>query len=232
MRDQAWRSDLATTVLVTVELATAATLGALLLGVPLSWWLARRQGVGRDMIGALVSLPLVLPPTVLGFYMLLVLGPQGAGAVASRLWGLRTLAFTFPGLALAATVAALPYVVQSARAVFETMGLRPLEIAATLRASPWRAFWTVALPLATPGLLAGAVLAFAHTIGEFGLILMIGGDIPGQTRVLSVMLFDEVEADRWGNAHLLAFGMALFAFVVILGLAALQRFLGRAFRME
>jgi len=166
---------------------------------------------------------LVLPPTVLGFYLLVALGPMGPGGLLASLWGARTLAFTFPGLVIGSVLYSTPFVVQPIRNAFESMGERPLEVAATLRASPSRAFWTVALPLAKPGFLTGAVLGFAHTVGEFGVVLMIGGSIPGKTKVLSVAIFDYVETSQWREANILAAGMVLFAFAVILAMTLVER---------
>ena len=169
-------------VLLTIELATVTTLVLLVVATPLAWWLARSGAWWKEGVAAIVSLPMVLPPTVLGFYLLIALGAGGPGGAVASLWGARTLAFTFTGLVVGSVVASMPFVVQPIRNAFAAIGDRPLEVAATLRASPRRAFWTVALPLASPGLLSGAVLGFAHTVGEFGVVLMIGGNIPGRTR--------------------------------------------------
>jgi molybdate transport system permease protein len=171
---------------------------------------------------------MVLPPTVLGFYLLIVLGPSGPGGWIAGLWGARTLAFTFTGLVIASILSSMPFVVQPIRNAFAALGDRPLEAAATLRASPTRAFWTVALPLASPGLLTGAVLGFAHTVGEFGVILMIGGNIPGRTRVMSTAIFDYVETMQWREANILAGGMVVFAFAVILSMTLLEKRFTRA----
>jgi molybdate transport system permease protein len=165
----------------------------------------------------------VLPPTVLGFYLLVLLGPNGPGGWIASLWGGRTLAFTFEGLVVGSVLYSMPFVVQPIRNAFAAMGERPLEVAATLRASPARSFWTVAVPLARPGFLTAGVLGFAHTIGEFGLVLMIGGNIPGRTRVLSVAIFDYVETSRWGEASLLAGAMVIFAFAVILTVTLIDK---------
>ena len=170
----------------------------------------------------------MLPPTVLGFYLLVTLGPSGPGGALASLWGARTLAFTFEGLVIGSVVYSLPFVVQPIRNAFEAMGERPLEVAATLRASPWRSFWTVAVPLARPGFLTGAVLGFAHTVGEFGVVLMIGGNIPGETKVLSVAIYDFVETLRWREANILAGGMVIFAFVVILSMTLIDKRMRRA----
>ena len=189
----------------------------------IAWWLARSKAWFKEAAAAIISLPMVLPPTVLGFYLLIALGPDGPGGAIASLWGARTLAFTFTGLVIGSIISSMPFVVQPIRNAFEAIGDRPLEVAATLRASPRRAFWTVALPLASPGLLTGAVLGFAHTVGEFGVILMIGGNIPGRTRVMSTAIFDFVETMRWREANLLAGGMVVFAFVVILSMTLIQK---------
>ncbi len=202
-------------VRLTVELAAITTLILLLVGTPLAWWLARTEAWWKEGVAAVVAMPLVLPPTVLGFYLLVALGPDGPGGAIAALWGGRTLAFTFGGLVIGSVIYSLPFVVQPIRNAFEAIGERPLEVAATLRASPRRVFWTVAVPLARPGFLTGAVLGFAHTVGEFGVVLMIGGNIPGSTRVLSVAIYDYVETSQWREASILAGGMVVFAFVVV-----------------
>lgn len=215
------------TILLTLQLAAVTTGIALLVGTPLAWWLARSKARWKEVVAALVALPLVLPPTVLGFYLLLLLGPNGPGGWVAGLWGGRTLAFTFQALVIGSVVASMPFVVQPVRNAFEAMGDRPMEVAATLRASKLDAFFTVALPLARRGLLTAAVLGFAHTIGEFGVVLMIGGGIPGETKVLSIAIYDFVETLRWREAHLLAGGMLAFSFAVILAMMLLD---GRATR--
>ena len=215
--------DLGRIILLTLQLATITTLVLLLLATPLAWWLARSPSRWKEVVAAFVSLPIVLPPTVLGFYLLVALGPQGPGGALAGLWGGRTLAFTFEGLVIGSIIYSLPFVVQPVRNAFVAMGDRPLEAAATLRASPWRAFWTVALPMASPGLLTGAILGFAHTIGEFGVVLMIGGNIPGRTRVLSTAIFDYVENSQWREANILAGGMVVFAFAVVLAMILLEK---------
>jgi len=203
-------------VLLTLKLATITTLVLLILGTPLAWWLARSKTKWKEVIGAIVALPLVLPPTVLGFYLLLILGPSSpVGQAATAVFG-QSLPFTFEGLVVGSVIYSLPFVVQPVRNAFEAIGDRPLEVAATLRASPLDAFFTVALPLARPGLLTGAVLGFAHTMGEFGVVLMIGENIPGETKVLSVAIYDFVETLEWAKAHILAAGMVIFSFLVIL----------------
>lgn len=203
-------------VILTLKLATITTLVLLVVGTPMAWWLARSKARWKEGIGAVVALPLVLPPTVLGFYLLLILGPSSPlGQAATALFG-HALPFTFAGLVVGSVVYSLPFVVQPIRNAFEAIGDRPLEVAATLRASPLDAFFTIALPLARPGLLTGAVLGFAHTMGEFGVVLMIGGSIPGETKVLSVAIYDYVEALEWDQAHVLAAGLLVFSFLVIL----------------
>ena len=215
--------DIWTPVWLTIKLATITTLAVLVVATPLAWWLARSKAWYKETISTIVALPMVLPPTVLGFYVLVMLGPSGPGGAIAGLWGARTLAFTFTGLVIASIFASMPFVVQPIRNAFVAVGERPMEVAATLRVSPWRAFWTVALPLASPGLLTGAVLGFAHTVGEFGVILMIGGNIPGKTRVMSTAIFDYVETMQWREANILAGGMVAFAFVVILSMTMLEK---------
>ena len=190
----------------------------LILGTPVAWWLARTTAWYKQPIAAIVALPLVLPPTVLGFYLLIMLGPQGPVGQFTDAIGLGTLPFTFEGLVVASVIYSLPFAVQPLQTAFESLGSRPMEVAATLRASPWDRFVTVILPLARPGFLTAAVLSFAHTIGEFGVILMIGGNIPGETKVLSIAIYDHVEALEYDQAHILAAGMLVFAFIVLLSL--------------
>ncbi|MCY3746384.1 MAG: molybdate ABC transporter permease subunit [Acidobacteriota bacterium] len=211
---------------LTLELAGVTTVFLLLLGTPIAWWLARTRFRFKEAVAALVALPLVLPPTVLGFYLLIALGPDGPGGSVARLFGERSLAFSFPGLVIGSIIYSLPFTVQPIRSAFEAVGERPLEAAATLRASPWDAFWTVAVPLARPGLIAGAVLGFAHTVGEFGVILMIGGNIPGATRVLSIAIYDHVELMEWGTAHVLSGSLLAFSFVVVALTLSLQKKMG------
>ena len=210
-------------VRLTLELASITTLTLLVVATPLAWWLARSKARAKEIVATIVSLPLVLPPTVLGFYILIALGPDGPGGWLASLWGANTLAFTFTGLVIGSVVAALPTVLQPIRNAFQAVGDRPLEAAATLRASPWRAFWRVALPLASPGFLSAAVLGFSHTVGNFGVVLMIGGNIPGRTRVMSTAIFDYVETMRWGEANILAGSMVVFAFVVILSMILIEK---------
>lgn len=213
-------------VWLTLELAGITTALLLVVGTPLAWWLANTRCRCRDWIGAIVALPLVLPPTVLGFYLLLLLGPSGPIGTLTQALGLGTLAFSFPGLVLGSVLYSMPFVVQPVRNAFEASGPRPMEVAATLRASPLGAFFSVALPLARPGLLTGAVLGFAHTVGEFGVVLMIGGNIPGETKVLSVAIYDHVESLEWAQAHWLAGGMLVFSFLVVWAMYRLEHRLG------
>ena len=210
-------ADLAA-VWLTLKLATVVTVLLLIVGTPIAWWLARTRSRLKGAIGALVSLPLVLPPTVLGFYLLIFMGPNGPLGHLTQSLGLGVLPFTFPGLVIASVFYSLPFVVQPIQNAFEAIGERPLEVAATLRASPWDAFWSVAVPLAKPGFLSGAILGFAHTVGEFGIVLMIGGNIPEKTRVVSVLIYDHVEALEYTQAHWLAGGMVAFSFLVLLAL--------------
>jgi len=210
-------------VRLTLELASITTLTLLVVATPLAWWLARSKARAKEIVATVVSLPLVLPPTVLGFYILIALGPDGPGGWLASLWGANTLAFTFTGLVIGSVVAALPTVLQPIRNAFQAVGDRPLEAAATLRASPWQAFWRVALPLASPGFLSAAVLGFSHTVGNFGVVLMIGGNIPGRTRVMSTAIFDYVETMRWSEANILAGSMVVFAFVVILSMILIEK---------
>ncbi len=201
---------------LTLRLASVTTLLLLLIGTPLAWWLARTRSWLKQPVAAITALPLVLPPTVLGFYLLILLGPNGPVGSLMLDLGLDTLPFTFPGLVVASMIYSLPFMVQPLQNAFSAIGDRPLEVAATLRASALDRFLTVVVPLARPGFLTGIVLAFAHTVGEFGVILMIGGNIPGETHVLSVAIYDHVEALDYGNAHLLSAGLLVFAFLVIL----------------
>ena len=213
---------------LTLELAAITTTLLLIVGTPIAWWLARSKAVWKEAVAAVVALPLVLPPTVLGFYLLIFLGPDGPGGALASLWGARTLAFTFEGLVIGSVIYSMPFVVQPIRNAFEAFGERPIEAAATLRASPWDAFFSVALPLARPGIMTGAVLGFAHTVGEFGVVLMIGGNIPGKTKVLSIAIFDYVETLQWTPAHILSAGMLIFSFCVILTMMLLEKRLRRA----
>jgi molybdate transport system permease protein len=208
-------AEVADAVGLTLTLAAAVTALLLVLGTPLAWWLARTRSGWREPVAAVVALPLVLPPTVLGFYLLIALGPNGPGGLIAGLWGARTLAFSFEGLVVGSVIYSLPFMVQPLRNAFASIGEEPLEAAASLGASPWQRFLRVAIPLARNGYIAGAVLTFAHTVGEFGVVLMIGGNIPRETKVLSIQIYDYVERLEWGSAHMLALGMVIFAFAVI-----------------
>ena len=201
---------------LTLRLASLTTLLLLLIATPLAWWLAHTTSRWRAPLGAVVALPLVLPPTVLGFYLLLCFGPHGLGGQVTQALGLGTLPFTFAGLLLGSVIYSLPFAVQPIQHAFEAMGPRPMEVAASLRASPLDAFFTVALPLAKPGFITAAILSFAHTMGEFGVVLMMGGNIPGQTRVVSTQMYGHVEALEYAQAHWLAAAMVLFSFAVLL----------------
>ncbi len=215
---------------LTIELALVTTILLLAVATPLAWWLARSRSWAAEIVGAVATLPIVLPPTVLGFYLLIGLGPNSPLMVPLQALGVRTLAFTFQGLVIGSMIYSLPFAVQPIRNAFQAIGQRPFEAAATLRASPLDAFLTVALPLARPGLLVAAILTFAHTIGEFGVVLMIGGAIPGQTQVLSTEIYRLVESLEWGRAHQLAGGMLAFAFTVMLSLGLIERWIGRRLR--
>ena len=208
---------------LTLKLATATTIALLVLATPLAWWLARTPSRWRGPVSAVVALPLVLPPTVLGFYLLVTFGPQGPGGQFTQALGLGLLPFTFGGLLLGSIIYSLPFAVQPLQHAFEAVGTRPLEAAATLRARPIDAFFSVVLPLARPGVVSAAILTFAHTVGEFGVVLMIGGNIPEKTRVVSTQIYGHVEALEYTQAHWLAGGMVLFSFAVLLALAVLNR---------
>jgi len=211
------------TIVLTIKLATITTLILLIIGTPLAWWLVRPKRWWKEIFASIIALPLVLPPTVLGFYLLLVLSPNNDfGAFLAKLFG-HALPFTFTGLVIGSVIYSLPFMVQPLRNAFEAMGERPLEVAATLRASPLDTFITVVIPMARSGFLTGSVLSFAHTVGEFGVILMIGGNIPGETKVLSVAIYDYVESLQWEQAHWLAGGMLFFAFVVILTTSLIEK---------
>lgn len=206
---------------VTLALAGLTTILLLLVGTPIAWWLARTRSWWKGPVGAVVALPIVLPPTVLGFYLLVAMGPAGPVGHLTQALGLGLLPFTFPGLVVASVFYSLPFVVQPVQNAFEAIGERPLEAAATLRAGAWDRFFTVALPLARPGLITGTILGFAHTIGEFGVVLMIGGNIPDKTRVVSMQIYNHVEALEYGQAHGLAGGLLVFSFGVLLALYSL-----------
>jgi molybdate transport system permease protein len=220
-------AELWSPIRLTLELAAITTLVLLVVSTPVAWWLARSRAAWKEAVAAVVAMPLVLPPTVLGFYLLLALGPNGPGGWVAGLFGVRSLAFTFEGLVIGSVFYSMPFVVQPIRNAFEAFGDRPLEVAATLRASPWDTFWSVAVPLARPGFITGAVLGFAHTVGEFGVVLMIGGNISGETRVLSVAVYEYVETLQWRQAHILAGGMLLFSFLVILTVLLIEKRIGR-----
>lgn len=207
---------------LTAKLAGITTLLLLVLATPLSWWLARGRSPLRTVVTAVVALPIVLPPTVLGFYLLIALGPKSSLMALLAPFGVRTLAFTFEGLVIGSLIYSLPFAVQPLRNAFLAVGDEPLEAAATLGASPWDRFWRVALPLALPGYVAAAILSFAHTVGEFGVVMMLGGNIPGETTVLSTEIYRLVEGLEWGQAHRLSLLLLVFAFAVLLTLLALE----------
>ncbi|WP_297513175.1 molybdate ABC transporter permease subunit [uncultured Caulobacter sp.] len=207
---------------LTAKLAGITTLLLLILATPLAWWLARGRSASRTAVTALVALPIVLPPTVLGFYLLIALGPQSPLMALLRPFGVRTLAFTFEGLVIGSLISSLPFAAQPLRNAFLAVGDEPLEAAATLGASPWQRFWRVALPLAIPGYVAAAILVFAHTVGEFGVVMMLGGNIPGATAVLSTEIYRLVEALEWREAHRLSLLLLAFGFLVLLALLGLE----------
>lgn len=207
---------------LTLELAALTTLLLLVLATPLAWWLSQTRSPWRAPIGALVTLPLVLPPSVLGFYLLVAMGPNGPLGQLTQAMGWGVLSFTFTGLLIGSIIFSLPFAVQPIQHAFEAMGSRPMEVAATLRAHPLDAFFSVALPLARPGILTAAILSFAHTVGEFGVVLMIGGNIPGKTRVVSTQIYGHVEAMEYTQAHWLAGGMLVFSFAVLLLLSLMR----------
>ena len=203
-------------VWLTLRLASVTTILLFLVGTPIAWWLARTRSWLKAPVGALVALPLVLPPTVIGFYLLVVMGPQGPIGQLTQALGLGVLPFTFWGLVVGSVLYSMPFVVQPLQNAFDAIGERPLEVAATLRAGPWDTFFSVVLPLARPGFITAGILGFAHTVGEFGVVLMIGGNIPDKTRVVSVQIYDHVEALEYAQAHWLSAGMLAFSFVVLL----------------
>ncbi len=205
-----------TAILLTLQLAVTVTLVLIVVGTPIAWWLAQSRSWLKGPVSALVALPLVLPPTVLGFYLLIAMGPAGPVGQLTQIMGLGTLPFTYWGLVIGSVFYSLPFVVQPLQNAFEAIGERPLEVAATLRAGPLDRFFTVVLPMAKSGYFTASVLGFAHTVGEFGVVLMIGGNIPGETRVVSVQIFDHVEALDFGQAHWLAGAMLAFSFLVLL----------------
>ncbi|HYW56477.1 MAG TPA: molybdate ABC transporter permease subunit [Polaromonas sp.] len=207
-------------IALTVKLAGLVTLILLLIGTPVAWWLARTRSWLKVPVGAVVAMPLVLPPTVIGFYLLVAMGPHGPVGQFTQSMGWGVLPFTFWGLVVASIFYSLPFVVQPLQNAFESIGDRPMEVAATLRASPLDTFFSVVLPLARPGYLTASVMGFAHTVGEFGVVLMVGGNIPNQTRVVSVQIYDHVEALEYADAHRLAAVMLVFSFTVLLALYA------------
>ncbi len=212
---------------LTIRLATIVTLILLVLGTPIAWWLARTKAWWKGTVGAVVALPLVLPPSVLGFYLLLAMGPHGPVGQLTQALGVSALPFSFWGLVIASVFYSLPFMVQPLQTAFEAVGERPMEVAATLRASPLDAFFTVAVPLALPGFFSASILTFAHTVGEFGVVLMIGGNVPGITRVASVQIYDHVEALEYAQAHQLAAVMLIFSFLVLLLMYAWRPLLRR-----
>lgn len=210
-------------IALTLALASATTCILLVLATPLAWWLSQTQSPWRAPVGALVTLPLVLPPSVLGFYLLVAMGPHGPLGQVTQALGWGVLSFTFTGLLIGSVIFSLPFAVQPLQHAFEAMGARPMEVAFTLRATPLDAFFSVALPLARPGLVTAAILSFSHTVGEFGVVLMIGGNIPGSTRVVSTQIYGHVEAMEYAQAHWLAGGMLVFSFGVLLALSLMRQ---------
>ncbi len=208
---------------LTLRLATTVTILLLVIGTPIAWWLAKTQSWMKGPIAAIVALPLVLPPTVLGFYLLIAMGPNGFIGELTQSLGLGTLPFTFWGLVVASIIYSMPFVVQPLQNAMEAIGQRPLEVAATLRAGPIDRFFSIVLPLAKPGFITASILGFAHTVGEFGVILMIGGNIPDETRVVSVQVYDHVESLEYAQAHSLSALLVIFSFVVLLALYWSQR---------
>ena len=203
-------------IFLTLRLATLVTIILLVIATPVAWWLTATRSKLKPIVGALVALPLVLPPTVIGFYLLIAMGPSGPVGEFTQSLGLGTLPFTFAGLVIASVIYSFPFVVQPIQNSFEALGKRPLEVAATLRASRLDTFFTVILPLAKPGFITATILGFAHTVGEFGVILMIGGNIPGETQVISVLIYEHVESLQYAQAHSLSAAMIIFSFVVLL----------------
>jgi molybdate transport system permease protein len=222
-----WSHEAWDAIALTLELAAMTTVILLIVATPLAWWLSQTQSRWRAPISALATLPLVLPPSVLGFYLLVAMGPQGPLGQLTQALGWGVLSFTFTGLLIGSVIFSLPFAVQPVQHAFESMGRRPMEVAFTLRAGPWDAFFSVALPLARPGLITAAILSFSHTVGEFGVVLMIGGNIPGKTRVVSTQIYGHVEAMEYTQAHWLAGGMLVFSFVVLLVLSMMRKRAGR-----
>ena len=205
---------------LTLQVAGLTTAILLVIGTPLAWWLARSSSWATRPVAAVVALPLVLPPSVLGFYLLVALGPNGPVGQWTQALGLGLLPFSFAGLVLGSVLYSLPFMVQPVHNAMQALGSRPLEVAATLRASKFDTFFSVVIPLCKPGLITGTIMSFAHTVGEFGVVLMVGGNIPGVTRVVSVQIYDHVEAAEYADAHRLAAVMLVFAFAVLLALQA------------
>ncbi|MFT5136161.1 MAG: molybdate transport system permease protein [Arenicella sp.] len=212
-----------TALLITLKLAAITTVILLLIGTPLAWWMSRTRWRFKFVIEAVIALPLVLPPTVLGFYLLIALGPNGLIGGALQSVGARPLAFTFTGLVIGSAIYSLPFVVQPLQDAFNSVGRWPMEVAATLGASPMDRFFSIAVPLARPGFITATVLGFAHTVGEFGVVLMIGGNIPGETQVVSIAIYDHVESMQYTHAHLLSAGLLLMSFTMLLLVYALNR---------
>jgi len=210
-------------IALTLELAFTTTLSLMVVGTPIALWLARQQSGYREIVASIIAIPLVLPPTVLGFYLLVILGPNGAGGFFAPWFGLTQFAFTFQGLVIGSIIYSLPFVVQPLRDAFEVIGSWPSEVASTLRASPWQTFWRVKLPLARPGFLSAAILGFAHTVGEFGVVQMIGGNLPDKTAVISTTIMTYVEADQVGEANRLSLIMIVFSFLIILIVRILEK---------
>ncbi|MEO8757795.1 MAG: molybdate ABC transporter permease subunit [Devosia sp.] len=223
----AFLSEIGSPILLTAGLASVTTILLLLIGTPIAWWLARTRVPWREPVAALVALPLVLPPTVIGFYLLIALGPNGPGGALASLWGARTLAFSFWGLVIGSLFYSLPFMVQPIRVALEGLEEDVLEAAATLGANHWQSFRRIAAPLARSGFFTGVILTFAHTVGEFGVVLMIGGNIPGHTKVLSITIYDFVERGEWASAHWLSLGMVIFGFVVVTATMLLDKRFGR-----
>lgn len=222
LNHEAWEA-----IALTLKLAASTTVILLVVATPLAWWLSQTQSRWRAPVSALATLPLVLPPSVLGFYLLVAMGPQGPLGQLTQALGWGVLSFTFTGLLIGSVIFSLPFAVQPVQHTFESMGQRPMEVAFTLGAGPWDAFFSVALPLARPGLITAAILSFSHTVGEFGVVLMIGGNIPGKTRVVSTQIYGHVEAMEYAQAHWLAGGMLIFSFAVLLALSMMRKRVGR-----
>lgn len=208
---------------LTLELATITTVVLIVIATPLAWWLANAKSKLSSIITSIVTLPLVLPPSVLGFYLLVAMGPNGPLGKLTEALGLGLLTFTFPGLVIGSVVYSMPFAIQPLQGAFEAIGRRPLEVASTLRAKPLDTFFNVVIPLARPGFVTASLLTFAHTIGEFGVVLMIGGNVPGKTQVVSTEIYSYVEAMEYSKAHWLAGGMVIFSFFVLLGLTFLNK---------